>query len=220
MTTRKADWSRRTPREPAGTTVKLDDTLTLPITPDEAWARLEDVPLVASCLPGLDPSSIVAVEPDSFRATMAQTVMGVTAQWDLRATLHPDPGRRRLKVELVGEDARLKLRLDGVADVAVESGGAGSARLDYTADVRVIGSLAAMGGPVIRSIVTDAIAQFVAVVGGAAPTKRRSLAGRLRERTRDWCLAMTGRRGRRGRGRSRRRAAKVRVDDRHDRSRT
>ena len=195
MATSKADWSRRTAKKTAGTTVSLDDVVALPVTPDVAWTRLEDVPLVASCLPGLDPATLVAVGPDTFRARMANTVMGITANWDLSATISPEAGRRMLKVLLEGEDRRLNMRLDGVANVVVRADETGRALLDYTANLRVDGSLAAMGAPVIRSVLADAIAQFVAVVGGQERVERRSLLARLRQRLRDWWTRLSQKSG-------------------------
>ena len=195
MATSKADWSRRTAKKTAGTTVSLDDMVALPTTPDVAWTRLEDVPLVASCLPGLDPATLVAVGPDTFRARMANTVMGITANWDLSATISPEAGRRVLNVVLEGEDRRLNMKLDGVANVVVRADETGRALLEYTANLRIDGSLAAMGAPVIRSILADAIAQFVAVVGGHEPVERRSLLAPLRERLRDWWTRLSQKSG-------------------------
>jgi carbon monoxide dehydrogenase subunit G len=186
MTTRKADWSKRTKNKTAGTTVVLDDCLILPASPAVAWTRLEDVPLVASCLPGLDPATLVADGPNAFRARMTNTVMGISANWDLKATLNPDAERRALNVLLEGEDTRLNMKLNGVADVTVRSDDLGQALLDYTANVRIDGSLAAMGAPIIRSILADAIEQFVAVVGGKEQVERRSLLTRLR----DWWMRL------------------------------
>lgn len=186
MTTRKADWSKRTAKKTAGTTVVLDDSIHLPVSADVAWRRLEDVPLVASCLPGLDPDTLVAIGENAFRARMANTVMGITANWDLRATISPNDATRQLKVILDGEDTRLNMKLDGVADVSVRANELELAVLDYTANLRIDGTLAAMGGPVIRSILDDAIAQFVAVVGGVEPVLRRSLMARWWERLRGW----------------------------------
>ena len=195
MATSKADWSRRTAKKTAGTTVSLDDVVALPATPDVAWTRLEDVPLVASCLPGLDPATLVAVGPDTFRARMANTVMGITANWDLSATISPEAGRRVLNVVLEGEDRRLNMKLDGVANVVVRADETGRAFLEYTANLRIDGSLAAMGAPVIRSVLADAIAQFVAVVGGQEQVERRSLLARLRERLRDWWTRLSQKSG-------------------------
>lgn len=186
MATSKADWSKRTAKKTAGTTVSLDDVVVLPTTPDVVWVRLADVPLVASCLPGLDPNTLVSDGPNAFRAKMTNTVMGISAHWDLRAVISPDPDRRVLDVHLEGDDPRLNMKLAGVASVAVRADEQGMALLDYSANLRIDGSLAAMGGPVIRSIMGDAIAQFVAVVGGQEQVDQPSLAARLRSRLRSW----------------------------------
>ncbi len=187
MTSRNADWSRRTAKKTAGTSVKLDDHVFLQASPDLAWARLEDVPLVASCLPGLDPASLVAETHERFRARMVNTVMGISANWDLVATIRPDRTSRVLGVVLHGEDTRLHMVLDGSAHVAVHRRDVDETMLHYTADLQVEGSLAAMGGPIIRSILSDAIEQFVGVVGGQQPEAAAlPWHARLRQRVRRW----------------------------------
>jgi carbon monoxide dehydrogenase subunit G len=194
MTGRRADWSKRTAKKTAGTTVELDDELVVPVSPETVWKRLDDVPLVASCLPGLDPASLEAVGDNVFRARMTNTVMGMNANWDLKATVTPDAAERRVKLLLEGADSRLGMKMDGVADVAVRSDEAGQALLDYTANVRIDGSLAAMGGPVIRAIVGDALGRFVEVVGGLEPEEHASWHARLRRRLRALWQLVTRRR--------------------------
>ncbi|MEU6228959.1 SRPBCC domain-containing protein [Streptomyces sp. NPDC047042] len=193
MTSREADWSRRTAKKTAGTTVVLDDVVVVPVTPATAWTRLEDVPLVASCLPGLVPGSLVAESENVFRARMVYTVMGISANWDLKAAIEPDPARHFLAVTLEGEDTRLNMKLKGTAGVLVRAEESGHALLDYTANLRIDGSLAAMGGPVIRSILSDAIGQFVEVVGGQEPAKHVPWYVRFAELIRGWWARLTRR---------------------------
>ena len=196
MTSRKADWSKRTAKKTAGTTVELDDTVEVPAAPDLAWARLEDVPLVASCLPGLDPTTLVDEGDGQFRARMTNTVMGISANWDLRATIRPDAERRVLNVALDGEDSKLNMKLKGTADVHVRGDESGQSLLDYTANLRIDGSLAAMGGPVIRSILADAIAQFVSVVGGQEKAEDVAWHVRIRNAFSEWWKRYVRRRSR------------------------
>ena len=91
MASRQADWGARTRKKAAGTTVKLDDRVAIEAAPDQAWTRLSDVPFVASCLPGLVPGSLEALDDRRFRARMVHSVMGVDATWDLEATINPAP---------------------------------------------------------------------------------------------------------------------------------
>jgi carbon monoxide dehydrogenase subunit G len=194
MTSRKADWSKRTANKTAGTTVTLDDRVLVPTSADVAWTRLEDIPLVAACLPGLDPSTLVHEGDGAFRARMTNTVMGISANWDLRATMRPDAHRRLLNVVLDGEDSKLNMKLHGTADVVVRAEDEAQSTLDYTANLRIDGSLAAMGGPIIRSILADAIAQFVSVVGGRTEPERIPWYVRARQTVRSWWRRLTGRR--------------------------
>lgn len=184
--TRRADWSKRTAKKTPGTDVELDDSLALPVSPEQAWSRLEDIPLVASCIPGLDPTTLVDKGNGVYQATMTNTVMGVSANWDLEATIRPVHATRTLGVKLRGEDPKMKMKLDGGADVHVTSGADGNAALRYSAKVRVDGSLAAMGGPVIRTILGETITQFVEVVSGQEPATHRSLFTRILDVIRHW----------------------------------
>jgi carbon monoxide dehydrogenase subunit G len=201
MTTRKADWGKRTAtKKTPGTTVELADQVEVPSTPGQVWVRLEDVPLVASCLPGLDPASLVAESDTAYRARMANTVMGISANWDLRATIEPDAPNRQLTVRLDGTDSRLNMKMNGVAEVRVVPGeSVGVAILDYTANLRIDGSFAAMGGPVVRSIMADALAQFISVMGGVE-RRRVSLWARFRDFVRSmWTAAFSSRSARHAR---------------------
>lgn len=196
MTSRKADWGKRTStKKTPGTTVELADRVEVPTTTDQVWKRLEDVPLVASCLPGLDPASLVAESDAVYRARMSNTVMGISANWDLRATIEPDAPSRHLTVLLDGTDSRLNMKLHGVAGVRVVAGQReGLAVLDYTANLRIDGSLAAMGGPVVRSIMADALAQFISVVGGVEPIQGGGVWSRIKQFFRSvWARSSTAR---------------------------
>lgn len=183
--TRRADWSKRTAKKPPGTEVNLADVLELPVSPEDAWTRLEDIPLVASCIPGLDPATLVDKGDGVYQAKMTNTVMGISANWNLEATIRPVAATRTLDVHLRGEDPKMKMKLDGGAKVVVTSGTAGDAVLDYTADLRIDGSLAAMGAPVIRTILADTITQFVQVVGDQE-VARDSLFDRFIGRLHQW----------------------------------
>lgn len=196
-TTRRADWSKRTAKKPPGAEVALEDVLELPVAPQTAWMRLDDVPLVASCIPGLDPATLVDKGEGVYQATMTNTVMGITANWDLEATIRPVAATRTLSVQLRGEDPKMKMTLDGQADVDVSSGSGGTSLLHYQAQLRVDGSLAAMGAPVIRTILADTITQFVTVVSGQEAPARRSVLGRLLDRlTQRWRRVLNAAKGR------------------------
>src|SRR5579872_4817766 len=105
MTSRHADWGDRTRKRSAGTSVELIDEVPVDSTPEQAWRLLSDVPFVAGCLPGLEPSSLQQMSENQFRARMVHSVMGMTANWDLEATITPYTVDRRIAVRLAGTDS-------------------------------------------------------------------------------------------------------------------
>jgi carbon monoxide dehydrogenase subunit G len=166
MSPRGTDWGDRASKRQPGTTVELADQVTIQRSSEEAWKYLSDVPFVASCLPGLEPSSLADLGENRFRARMVHSVMGMTANWDLEATITPFESERRLDVGLAGKDSKLGMTMKGTANVAVKDKSNTDSILDYTADIRVDGKLAAMGGPIIRSVLGDSLEGFIAAVGG------------------------------------------------------
>jgi carbon monoxide dehydrogenase subunit G len=193
MTSRKADWGKRTAKKTPGTTVVLDDVVSVPVSPDQAWIKVSDAQFVASCLPGVDTATLTEEQPNVFRARMVNSVMGIDANWDLKATILPDEVARSLKVVFDGRDTRLNMKMDGDANVVVRPDEGGAA-LDYDGNIRVDGSLAAMGGPIIRTIIRDSLDEFIAAVGGQESAKRMSWFARVRRLLRERWGRLFGRR--------------------------
>lgn len=164
---RKVDWGSRTSRKTAGTDVVLDDSLVIKTPRPVLWTRMRDVPFVAGCLPGVVLDSLQEVSPTEYRANMLQSVMGYDSNWDLQAVIEPNDDDNRLHVRFDGTDKRLGMTLTGQASIVVTDGEPGESVVGYKANLRVNGSLAAVGGPVIRSTVSETIERFVAGVGGA-----------------------------------------------------
>jgi carbon monoxide dehydrogenase subunit G len=180
---RHAHWGERAKRKPS-TTVDVGDRVEVEAAPATVWARLEDVDAVASCLPGLIEGSLVSEGENRYRAALEHSAMGFTARWDLLATIELSAAEQRMHVVLEGKDPKLGLTMDGwatvVLDGAGENGGADrTAALDYTGHVHVEGSLAGVGGPIIRSIVSDALDRFVQGVSGREAGEQVGPLGRL-----------------------------------------
>lgn len=166
---RHAHWGERARKKPS-TTVDVADRVEVGAPPRTVWARLEDVDAVAQCLPGLVQGSLTPVGENRYTALLEHTAMGFTARWDLVATIELSIGEQRMHVLLKGKDPKLGLTMDGWATVVVgRTSGDGRTPLDYSGRVHVEGSLAGVGGPIIRGIVTDALDRFVQGVGGGEP---------------------------------------------------
>lgn len=167
---RHAHWGERAKRKPS-TTVDVGDRVEVEAERAAVWARLQDVDAVAECLPGLAEGSLAPAGENRYTAMLEHTAMGFTARWDLLATIELSAPEQRMHVVLEGKDPKLGLTMDGWATVvldgsAADGGGAHSSALDYTGHVHVEGSLAGVGGPIIRSIVSDALDSFVQGVSG------------------------------------------------------
>lgn len=163
---RHAHWGERAKRKPS-TTVDVGERVEVDAAPAAVWARLEDVDAVAQCLPGLVEGSLTPAGENRYTALLEHSAMGFTARWDLVATIELTEAERRMHVVLEGKDPKLGLTMDGWATVVLDGGDAGpTAALDYTGHVHVEGSLAGVGGPIIRGIVADALDRFVQGVSG------------------------------------------------------
>jgi carbon monoxide dehydrogenase subunit G len=166
-------WGRSRPAP--STAVVVDDIVSLPVPAEVAWAWLLDVDAVASCLPGLVPETLQSLDDGQYQARVQATAFGVTANWEMNARLVADESRRRLAIELAGNDHRLGLRLDGTADLEVQRDGNDSAQLIYRGRVEVRGRLAAAGGPVITTVVENMVHRFVHSLSGATASPPRRL---------------------------------------------
>jgi carbon monoxide dehydrogenase subunit G len=186
---RHAHWGERAKKKPS-TTVDVADRVEVDAAPTAVWARLEDVDAVAQCLPGLVPGSLEPAGENRYTALLEHSAMGFTAHWDLLATIELSSPEQRMHVVLEGRDPKLGLTMDGWATVVLGGAVAGDdghvSALQYTGHVHVEGSLAGVGGPIIRGIVTDALDRFVQGVSGREPEARLGPFARFWRRIRQW----------------------------------
>jgi carbon monoxide dehydrogenase subunit G len=158
-------WERRT-RSPPKTVVEIEDRTAVQVGPAEVFQRLTDVEFVAGCLPGLVPGSLEPADGGQFVTRVRQTVVGVTATWQLTVRIDPDESARHVAITLAGNEPRLRMTLEGLAQVTVEVDANDDSVLAYSGHVEVVGKLAAAGGPIIRRNVAEILERFVAGLGG------------------------------------------------------
>jgi carbon monoxide dehydrogenase subunit G len=185
---RHAHWGERAKRKPS-TTVDVGERVEVDVAPAAVWARLEDVDAVARCLPGLVEGSLTPAGENRYTALLEHSAMGFTAHWDLLATIELSAPEQRMHVVLGGKDPKLGLTMDGWATVLLDGsgdGGAGTCALEYSGHVHVEGSLAGVGGPIIRGIVSDALERFVQEVSGREPEAKLSPFARFWLRIKRW----------------------------------
>ena len=170
MTVRNAGaWGRRRSSVPS-TTVKLSDTIPIPVGADAAWLYLQDIKAVAGCIKGLVPDSVEQVSDSTFRGTLRHLALGVPSVWQLEAVVARSDLVRALEIHLEGVEERLDLQLSGDARFAIDGADPATARLSYVGDITVSGRLAGAGGPIIERVVASIIERFVESVGVAGAT--------------------------------------------------
>jgi carbon monoxide dehydrogenase subunit G len=186
---RHAHWGERAKKKPS-TTVDVADRVEVDAAQAAVWARLGDVDAVAQCLPGLVEGSLAPAGDKRYTALLEHSAMGFTAHWDMVATIELSEPDQRMHVVLEGKDPKLGLTMDGwatvVLDGAAGDGGGRTSALDYTGHVHVEGSLAGVGGPIIRGIVGDALDRFVGGVSGREPETKLSPFARFWRRIKQW----------------------------------
>lgn len=139
--------------------IRLDNTFSLDMSPDRAWALLNDVERIAPYVPG---AKLTEVTGDDYQGTVSVKLGPITAQYKGTATITSrDESARRLTLTGKGRDVRGQgtASADLVATVVGE--GTGS-RINVETDVQVTGKVAQLGRGIMQDVSARLIDQFVA----------------------------------------------------------
>ena len=126
-----------------GEWIEVRQSLALPLSVDAAWKRLEDLPLVANCLPG---AHITRHQGGRAEGVMNIKFGPITAAFAMRAELALDAAARRGHMKAEGIDKRSATRVKTLLDYTVSAVdaavGAGPSKVDLTLRFRLAGPLA------------------------------------------------------------------------------
>jgi carbon-monoxide dehydrogenase small subunit len=133
-----ADW---TPIEIAdgGDWTEVEQALTLPVAPAEVWSRLQDLPLVARCLPG---ASISRHAGDRAEGTIDVAFGPIGAAFAMRAELFRDEADRVGRMHAEGTDRLSGTRVKSRLRYEVHADGERASRLALRLAFRLEGPLA------------------------------------------------------------------------------
>lgn len=123
--------------------MEIDKTLTLPATPERAWAVLLDPQAMAQCVPGMQ--SVLVVSPDEYTAEMVTKVSFITARMKLRTRIVERDEPRYLKAEGTGEDSGVASSMKQTTEMHLEALPDGQSQLRLRVKVDVVGRLATFG---------------------------------------------------------------------------
>jgi carbon-monoxide dehydrogenase small subunit len=142
-----------------GEWIEVKQALTLPLGADAAWQRLEDLPLVANCLPG---AKITRHEGARAEGVMHITFGPITAAFAMRAELALDGAARQGHMKAEGVDKRSATRVKTLLDYTVTALDARRSTVDLTLRFRLAGPLAQFSR---AGLVNDYVAELTRLFG-------------------------------------------------------
>jgi uncharacterized protein len=156
--------------------MRVDEEFVVPGDPDRVWELVQDMDVIAACMPGAE---LTGQSGDGKYTGTITVAFGPTkVQWRGELGLVADEAQRAVQVEGRGKDQRGQSQAKASVDLQLKSAVDG-ARLLLRSDVEIAGVLAAFaktgGEPILRSILDDFRENFIAYVGaqasGAATTQ-------------------------------------------------
>ena len=133
-------------------------------SPDQVWAFFNDIPLVASCLPGADISEQVG--DDSYTGTVVIKTGPVKLEFTGEATItERDDVGRRIVVEASGADIKGRGQASLLVNAVVIASGSGS-KVHVDQDLHLSGAVAQYGRGLVQDITAVLLDDFAANMQG------------------------------------------------------
>ena len=142
-----------------GDWIEVCQAIALAVAPAEVWARLQDLSLVASCLPG---ASVTRHTGDRAEGLIAIRFGPITASFAMRAELFLDAPGRIGRMHAQGTDRLSGTRVKTRLDYTVVPQGPEASRLDLTLAFQLAGPLAQFSR---AGLVTDYVTELSRLFG-------------------------------------------------------
>ena len=144
--------------------MRFEQTITVPASIGRVRAFLEDVPAVATCVPGVE--DVTGVEPNVYEGRFRIKVgpLGFTLAGRARVEEAED-GAWRLKGE--GRDSRVGAGVSAALEARLREVSADMTEVEATADLQFSGRLGELGQPLIRRKADGLLEEFVENVRAA-----------------------------------------------------
>ncbi|MGJ3259533.1 MAG: SRPBCC family protein [Rhodospirillales bacterium] len=140
--------------------MKIDNSLILPLPPEDAWRILLDIPFVAPCLPGTELTKVV--DERTFEGTVKLKLGPVSLSFRGEASVEDvDPDACAVRVSAKGREERGRgtAHADVTFCLVPEAGGT---RVDVVTDLNLAGSIIqyARGAGMIERTAQSLVDQF------------------------------------------------------------
>jgi carbon monoxide dehydrogenase subunit G len=157
--------------------VRFEEQVQVPVAPAEAWEFLWQTRRVAACLPGC--TAVEEIEPGQrYRAQFADAIGPYKAQFDLDITVQEARAPERIRLRASGQDKRLGASQQVMLEVALREVAPRLTALDVTADVQILGKIAALGQFAIKRKAREVVQQFARNVAAELEAEVPSPPGR------------------------------------------
>ena len=147
--------------------MELTNEFTVPVPVERAWEVLNDVELIAPCLPG---AQLQEVEGDEYRGIVKVKVGPITAEYKGAATFREqDLANRKIILEASGRDTRGQGSASAVITATMTESGSGadvSTHVVVDSDVTIKGKVAQFGRGMIAEVSNKLLTQFVECLEG------------------------------------------------------
>jgi carbon monoxide dehydrogenase subunit G len=137
--------------------VQLENSFTVPATPEVAWGVLLDVERVAPCMPG---ATLTSHEGDNFAGTVKVKVGPISMTYKgTAAFVDRDDAARTVKIDAKGKETRGAGTANATITCTLTPEGEGT-RVDVLTDLAITGKPAQFGRGVIGEVAAKVITQF------------------------------------------------------------
>jgi uncharacterized protein len=137
--------------------VQLENSFTVPATPDAAWAVLLDVERVAPCMPG---ATLTGHDGDNFEGTVKVKVGPIAVSYrGTAAFTDRDDAARTIKIDAKGRETRGSGTANAKINCRLTPDGDGT-KVEVITDLSITGKPAQFGRGVIGEVAGKVITQF------------------------------------------------------------
>jgi uncharacterized protein len=152
--------------------MKLEDDFALDAPLDRVWEVLNDVELIAPCMPGF---SLTEADGERFRGTMKVKLGALTVQYDADVTIvERDEAAHAVRMAIAGREHRGGGSVRATVTSRLAASGTGT-RVALSTDLQLTGRVAQMGRGMIGDVSSAMVGDFVRalerdVLAGPAPS--------------------------------------------------
>src|SRR3954447_15173516 len=141
--------------------MKIEKSFELKHPRETVWSRMNDVRLVAGCLPGA--SIVDDLGEGRYKGRMSVKLGPMAASFDGDISIESRPAEWTAIVSGKGADSRSSSRASGSMTYRLSDGAApGATRVDVVSDINLAGSLAQFGkGAIMQEVANRITAEFV-----------------------------------------------------------